>query len=47
MTGKELRCLGVALDELIEHGMIDSVKKVIKLMAESEKVKDENKEQKD
>jgi len=33
MTAKELECLGIALDALMEANMYDAVRKVIKTMA--------------
>jgi hypothetical protein len=34
MTNKELKCLGMALDALMEAGMYDAARKIIKTMAE-------------
>ena len=44
MTLKELECLGIALDELMQAGMYNSVQKVISKMANKieEKEKDES-----
>jgi hypothetical protein len=34
MTDKELKCLGMALDALMEAKMYDAARKIIKTMAE-------------
>jgi len=36
MNQKELKCFGMALDALLEHGLIDEVKKIVKEMAEKD-----------
>jgi hypothetical protein len=47
VTGKELKCLGIALKALMKHKMYDVVEDVIDVMAEDEKGKEEKREQKE
>jgi hypothetical protein len=44
MTQREMECIGIALDELIKAGMMESVQKIVDVMAGKEKKKNEEKE---
>jgi hypothetical protein len=48
MTAKELNCLGIAMKELSDAGLHESLKKVIDAMiiANAEKAKEEDREEK-
>ena len=46
MTGRELKCLGMALKALMKNKMYADVEEILDTMTDDEKIKDEKKEQK-